>query len=684
MNDQKKTQAIVAVFLLAAYVFTIFFAAFLNEGELLQTDQAMWASAAWLMRTDIVPTQGWFWGVITDRVGSGQQLGNSYSMSLILPWALSFFMPVAASIKVSMLASALLLVIGFYFVAELYMPKGWAFVCSLVLLTPMFDNMVSGMWYNYFSLGCGLVFWRSCHEIYGRFDLRWAVPAVVSLSLAVYSHQVGTFLCIAIWLSYMILVLAGRRSRPLAMVAVFTVIPVLAALLSYPQVHALLAPKLGHVQHAGAPDLPITGPLETLRRMFFIRVWGAVNLTHAKAALMGAQVLTVGALFGVGLYSLARSKDREKIVQTACLILVTFILISRAYNLLDMNIGLLRSLSKFYDRFQLLSQIYLVLVSGVGLAYLSGLPREKGRYGKYLRIAFPVCLVMFAAVAVRTPMKVFCDRTGQLGTLGTSTVRQDVHALWAWMNEHVEPEKERVYFEDTYRSLLWNDADNPESSKSHVLALTSMYTGVSQINGWCGYTHYFAGEHECGMGRCLFGQRLDHGKLSDDRIRSEMKLLNCRYLIVHTGAAKQRLAQAAFLKEAARIGRFAVYENTELTPAWAYKLATGEAVDLKKITPVSYALQVRGGQNERIQISLAGNANWKAYHEGREIRIDDHRALMQISLPAEGDQTILLKHVINRKVPVLMFCLGAAGTILLTGFAVFTGRKKSDRLLCRR
>ena len=141
MNDRKKSQGIAAALLLAAYVVIVFSGAFLNEGELLQTDQAMWASAAQMMREDVFPTQKWFWGVITDRIGAGQQLGGSYSMSLILPWALSFLMPVAASIKVSMLVSALLLVIGFYFVAELYMPRGWAFLSSLVLLSPMFDNM---------------------------------------------------------------------------------------------------------------------------------------------------------------------------------------------------------------------------------------------------------------------------------------------------------------------------------------------------------------------------------------------------------------------------------------------------------------------------------------------------------------------------------------------------------------
>jgi hypothetical protein len=205
-----------------------------------------------------------------------------------------------------------------------------------------------------------------------------------------------------------------------------------------------------------------------------------------------------------------------------------------------------------------------------------------------------------------------------------------------------------------------------------------MYTGVSQINGWCGYTHYFAREHECGMGGCLFGHGLEGGKLSDDSMRDEMKLLNCRYVIVHTEAAKHRLAQAAFLKKVERIGQFDIYENSEFTPAWAYKLYTGEAVSMKKDTPAAYELHVQGKQNERIHISLAGNANWKAYFEGKEIHIDDHRALMQISLPVDGDQIITLKYVINKRKPVIMVCLGTIGMILLIGFVIFMERKKTD------
>jgi hypothetical protein len=669
MKNQRKTQSIVFVLLLAAYVSIIFSASFLNDSELLQTDQPMWASAAQLMREDIFPTQKWFWGVISDRIGAGQQLGNSYSMSLILPWALSFFMSIAASIKVSMLVSVLLFVIGFYFVAELYMPKGWAFLCSLVLLTPMFDNIVSGMWYNYFSLGCGFVFWRSCHAIFEKCDLRYGIVAIISLSLAIYSHQVGTFLCLLIWFSYMLLILVKHRNNRMAMMSTFIIIAILGALLSYPQIHAILAPKLSSLQNARPFDFPVTDPLETLRRMIFIRVWGAASLTQPKIALMGIQILTVLGLFSIGLYSLIKLKDHEKIIPAVGLILIAFILISRVYNLLGMDIGLLRSLSNFYDRFQLLSQIYLVLISGVGLSYLSGYLHDDSRYGKFIRVLFIVCLISFTTVAVRTPKKIFYDRTEQLGTLGTSTINQEVHALWAWINKNVQPQKERIYIEDTYKSLKWNSSDNPESSKSHLLALTSLYTGVSQINGWCGYTHYFSREHEYGQGGSLFGHDLAKADLSDEYIQEEMKLLNCRYLIVHTEAAKTRLAQVPFLRRIEKIGEFDIFEGKEFKPAWAYKYHTGEEVFLKKNTPVSYDLSVTGKLNELIQVSLANNANWKAYYKGRVIPIHDNRALLQVSLPAEGFQLIELRYYTDKKSSLIILCLGV---ILLAVYILFS------------
>jgi len=331
---------------------------------------------------------------------------------------------------------------------------------------------------------------------------------------------------------------------------------------------------------------------------------------------------------------------------------------------LGLNIGLLKSLSLFYDRFQLLSQIFLVLMSGAGLYYLSGYMNAGSRYGKYSKVLFLVCLISFSAIAVRTPKKVFYEHTGQLGTLENSACYKDVHSLWTWLDKNVRPHNERIYMEDTYKSLRWNNSDNPESNKSHVLALTSIYTGISQINGWCGYTHYFAREHECGMGGCLFGYNLAESTISNKQIHEEMKLLNCRYIVAHTETVKHRLAQAPFLRKVEQIGPFDIFDNLEFTSAWAYNFYTGEKQTLRKSTPISYELTAKGNQNELVLISLANKANWKAYYRGREIPIHDHKALMQVILPAQGIQTIELKYKIDKINSIISMCLGIILTIL--------------------
>lgn len=650
--------------IITSYIVVLFLPAFLNKGPLLQTDQPTWTATAHVWNEEVFPSQKWFCGTITDRAGAGLVLGRLYSMSLMLPWLLTNLCGTSAAIKLSTLISILLFTIAFFHLACRYMPNNYALLSSFVIITPVFDLLTAGMWYQYFSIGCAFIFWLSSERLCNCGTAGSAILAILSFALSIYSHPVGTMLCIAVWTSHIILYIFQNSIRP-KLLFVLLIIPIVAILLAFPQVYTIMGLDIDSTSSGSTAvqHVVVTGPIETLKRLFFIQLKRVdVILPKTELFVMSINMLSVVTLFLIGVCSLFKQKKIDKLLPIISLILLTFVLISKIYNHFGLHIAALEGLSQFYYRFQALSQIYLVLMSGVGLSYLYQCSTKSKRNKTFFCALFVIMLISFAYIAAMTPKKLFIDRTEQLGTLETSVVYQDALTLWEWLNNNVVSHHERVYFEDTWRGLHWNRTDNPESYDTHILALTSMYTDISQINGWCGLTSKFSKQHEYGRAEGIFARSLVHDEISDEFIRNEMKLLNCTHIVAHTERTINRLKKVPFLKLVADLNTFSVFRNTQLQPAWAYNVETGNTVKLIKHSPAHYEVLAEGQEGDLIHISLAYYPNWTASWKGNEIPILNHRQLMQIHLPAEGNQTICFKYSVKRKIPILLM---TAGIVLL-------------------
>lgn len=654
--------------LISLYVLFLLFPAMINQGPLLQTDQPMWTAVTHVTVTEVVPDQKWFWGIVTDQASAGLVLGRLYSAPIILPWLIAQVTSPATAVKLAMLFSLALFSVAFYAVARLYLPRRYAVASTAVVISPMFDNVVSGMWYNYLSLGFGLLFWLCCDAFVMR-RRRFAIPAAAVLfALSIYGHPVGSVLCQAILCAYGLMLVLTRREFWIRQLGLLAGAAVVGLLLAYPQIHTLAnVGQVVPVSTTPTVSLGVTGFTEVIRRLSFIRVWGAMGSSAVSTSVMIFNIGSVLVLSAFGFFALAGKRQPERVFPIGMVMISAALLISRIYNLVPLPYDAVGTLSHYSDRFQLFTQVYLTLLAGIGLHRLWSMRSGMRRSKRLVTVAVVVLTIGFLGIAARTPKKIFIDRTEQLGTLGTSTIGEQTTELWAWLSANTDPEKERVYFEDTLGNLCWNGSATPENRKTHLLALTNEYTSIRQIGGWGPFSGEFSSLHERGT---MFGKKVRDTSFTDEFIREELQLLNCRFAIVYSEAARKRLGESMAVREAVIIGPYHVFEALEPFPAWAWNTRTNDPMPLLKRSPSHFSLTADGLPGDTVQISLAHSPGWRATSVDTDLPIRSHRAMMQIVLGRPGVQVIDLKYRIDKKFPTTFFFLGVACLVILCAVAL--------------
>jgi hypothetical protein len=667
--------------LICLYALLVFSPCVVNPGPLLQTDQPMWAATAHLWSTEVIPTQGWIWGTVTDRAGAGQVMGELYSLSIILPALLHGVLDIDTSVKVSMVISAITFMLGMFLAASLCLPRRYALLAAVMVLNPVFDNLVSGMWYNYFSLGLALSFWYLCDGFLHNPKAIWRpVVGACLLALSVYSHPVGLVLCLTIWASYLFLGITDPHVSPRRCGFVFSAMLLSGVLLAAPQIFALLG--ISNSSPAAVADenvrLQFTQPFEALRRLTFFRMWGAATPNRVRTVFMAGSVISVFLLAVYGFYCLAKNRCLQRTLPLTSVILVNVLIISKAFILLAPlgGMGLIVSLAEYYDRFQIVSQVYLSILAALGIWCLSDV-RRNGQHRPFRRAGVVVGALTIAWIVLLTPLKVYVERSGQLGTLETSAIREDLKRFWNWVNDNVDPERERVYFEHAHGRLHWNGSSNPEAFKSHAFALTSVHTSIRQIGGWTGFTNRFALAHEVG-GVFYVPLNEQTGKgvdiASDEEIHDEMRILNCKYIVALSPTLRSRLGRVGFMKQRLQFATFAVFENTRLRPAWAYEVETGNEVQFVRRSSQEFELVTEGRKGNLIDVSIAFHPRWRATCDESELQIANHKKLMQIRLPRDGGQHILFRFAIERRIPVVLVGCGLLLTCVLAVWGSVHGR----------
>lgn len=638
----------------------------INKGEPLQVDLPVWTSITHLLRTEVIPDQKWFWGVLFQREEAGMVLGEGYSLALILPWVLSFLVTPALAIKLACWLAALLLSLSFYFLAVTHSKPLFAFLGALYVFSISFYNITDGMWYNQLSIALALWFWLALEQYLKQESDRYWILSIFLFTLTIYCHPIGLFGATVIWASILVhFIILNKGKRNWIFFLKFLSLPVISALLAAPQIIAIFSSsQYAHVS-------------TNLGHFWWKRQLGQyllnVNLLNKWIQLP----LLVFAFFGF----IFLWKNRKQIFYTSFVIyLMAISFLLRIFIHLPIKIRLLYQLMKYPDRFQFWTQIIYLFWLTVGLNWLFLLITSKpARLRHPVSYLVPILSALFLAILLVngiTSVGQIVSSDRQV-TLGVYSSRGEIQGLFDWLRDNIDSSKTRVFYEDTNGTYKWTD-DYPDPSpfncSTHILALSDIYTKINHIGGWFGTDSYNCILYR-GDGGALFAMRGEQD-YSEANLAQNMRLLNCRYLVANSQQVKRFLDGVNFLETIQVIGRFKIYEYRELKPAWAF-FASGRSgeIEVEKISPTKFKIQVANDEKDNLIVSLAYNKRWKAYLFGQEIPIFSQAGLISIPMNRAEPQEVWLKYEIEKRMPTIFVLLG----FILILIMQFLSLNKVDR-----
>lgn len=457
-------------------------------------------------------------------------------------------------------------------------------------------------------------------------------------------------------MSLLMVAIRKRKIKPFdKMVALYFVVPFISLLLSAPQIFAILfsAADIGSQQI-------ISSYYGALYHPSFKE---SLSLKTYMGSLAGIKGQVFLLFFGIaGLISVFKKKNNIRLPLIS-LCLVLFLLVSRFLMLSPVKPNIFYQLSINYWRFLPYLKIAWILIIGIGLGSvynnIINLSSEKKMIGVGAKCVGIIIIVASLGVCGRNLTLNRINRSYTLTTFDQFEKKKEISSLSGWLLRNVDLKSSRVYFEDTIATY----PENSKYSNNHILALAGIASNMKQIGGWAGGSDSaFVRTYAVGAGGYLF-QTNDFNTLSGHTVAENLKLLNCKFIVAHSSDLKKFLANLNFLKKIAAIGDFTVFEYKNMIPAWGFKVKNEETINLKNTSSTGYNVIANGHAGELVQLSLAFHPNWRAYYKKTEIPINYNKALMQIRLPASGNQVIELRYTIDKMKPL---------SLLLIGLIIFT------------
>ena len=169
---ESKLSVIIAI-LISIYLIILYASMFLNKSSLITTDQPMWTTFAYLLKTKIIPDQKWFWNIITDRENAGHLVGGTYSLNLISLWLLTHFFSPALSVKIFLFLCVISVIISIYFVSSKLSNPIIGIITALLSIPIVFLDANNGMCYSYLSFSFALLFWLSSLKFFKSFSAKY-------------------------------------------------------------------------------------------------------------------------------------------------------------------------------------------------------------------------------------------------------------------------------------------------------------------------------------------------------------------------------------------------------------------------------------------------------------------------------------------------------------------------------
>jgi hypothetical protein len=626
---------------------------FVEKGVIVQCDYPSWASVVNMFGAEVLPQCRWCWAVPFRRLNAGEILGQPYSLSMIIPWLLMRVMSLEWALKSTVVAAYLTLGFGLYLFAA---PKSNRFAACLAGCLCVLENLShidQGMWYNSFSIGLAFLFLASLERFGQNHRVRHWLAAVVLLALAIYTHPLGTLMAASGWLGLSARqFIAGRQAGTTTFLAVLGT-PLLAAGLAFPQIVGMV----------------VGSPLSGASRI----------ACHCNPFGLQWRGLIIAILAGglYGLYRAALRRDRALWVIVPPL-LTGYVVYWNLPAAVPFDFPLKQGLVGFAERFRLVASAMVLVLFAVGLAGMMTefRPVAGTRERRIASLMSGYIWIIIVATVLFGLKQMLVHQPVMLISERALADREDFVALCRWLDDNVEHEAERVYVEDTYRrrrdfplypanrltrSALRVVRAQP-AFETHYMSLVSLYTRCHQVNGFPVYQNRFS-ERYCGNGRRLFHTELKD--LTARTVRERLWALNCRHVVAFSDSMREFLTSLGFLQCACRFGRFCVFTWSEMPPHYAWSDGPPrQVIPLTRVSNVLYKIDLGETDAARINVSLQYHANWRAYHDGREVSVRPWEALMRIEPPSGARGTLLLRYQIDRKRPLAAVAAGALLTVL--------------------
>ena len=656
-----------ALAIVCAIAAALFFPVLANPGAPLAVDQPAWTSIAHLLRTEVIPDQGWFVGAFLPSFNAGQVVGSSYSLNLMILWLLNLVFPPEIASKVPCLLTAMVLAAGIFLVARREAGRfasGFAAVLSVVACGEL---ILQGMWYDVMSVGMAFILWRifqpGTDDWSGR---RWLV-ATLLFGATIYMHPIGTIAATVIWAATLLHMLLRDRSalnvRSLILVA--AIFPC-ALMLAAPQVAGLLGNTRG-----GESSIPWISWESGLSRLFLI---GDHSLVKGRASIAMIAVLLLGvAVHAKGLRALHRDflLAAAGLVTTCVFIMVQIPLVA----LVDCcRVPFLGSLAIYATRFSYLwgPLVILLFCALLGRSF-SGLPLASARLGKFMAtyvtpgfaaIAFVLTLYLAAGV-LRSPYQL---------TMGTVRERTELLESWSWLRSHTTRPDARTCLEHSYQSYtvsgdgFW---EGVSFNSTHVFELAELYVPGMQRIGGSIYSSRFNSYYYLEEPGSFLGVNVSSDKDSLDRVSERLRKLRCGFALAHSDPVRSLLSRVPSLKLAFQSGGISIFRN---------ELPENDAVHLEKIASHRYRFEYDGGPVEQVVLPLSYSVQWIATLSGKPLTVDEDEGLLRIHFPAAAQAgEVQLRHGSSqrRRTALLVLLAGLALSLATAVFCFRSGGRSS-------
>ncbi|MDH7513618.1 MAG: hypothetical protein QHH14_11790 [Clostridiales bacterium] len=651
----------ICLLLIILYITGSFLPLLIRKGEPLQLDLPVWTAVTHVLRTEVLPQQKWFWGILIEREAAGYIAGELYSIPIILPWIISSFLPADMTIKLICLLTGLFLSLGFYYFASRFTKPLYSMLGALLMYVACFEIITDGMWYQPFSIALGLFFWIAFEKYLKQKSMGMWAFSVILLTLVFLSHPVGSLGVILIWGASLVFHMIDKKDANTKS-ALFKIISMLiiSIMLAAPQLVNLFV-------ISNYKKMPIH--LYPFKWKAFVGLILNVDLINRWICLLIAMTAALGFFY------LAKLNKRV-FLATVTIFLVTSLLLSQLLNNLRAGSFFLSGIATFSQRFQYLSLVIFLFWFSMGFSVLEKIGKAKRLAGKSrfnsARMFLPIILItIFSFYLADCFIRIV--RSGRQITLGSYRERWEIDQLFEWLNQNIDKEKSRVFLEPTKGTYKWKSdypAGSPKNCRTHMIALSDIYTSLLHVGGYYYSSSKFAYLYQ-GDGGSLFGMR-NVEEFSEEKLLNDMRLLNCYYIVANSPQVKNFLDDLDSLECLESIGRFKIYAKRNFEPAWAFfEDGTRDGIEIQKKSPTDYLIHVEGRRKKDLIISLAFNKRWKAYCGNRRIPLVSKFALISIPIDSENQMTIHLRYEIEKKIPIAIFCIGLASMVFFARSKLF-------------